>query len=75
MSILPLDRFSNLIDFRNSLAKAYQIAAKRAGTNTMVPMGAGAQPSGAPSWLWILGMIFACLIGGAMVVLYQMFLK
>ncbi len=71
----PRDRFSNLIDFRNSLAKAYQIAAKRAGTNTMVPMGAGAQPSGAPSWLWILGMIFACLIGGAMVVLYQMFLK
>ncbi len=71
----PRDRFSSLPDLRNSLAKAYQIAAKRVGTNAMPPMGAPSQSSGAPSWLWILGMIFACLIGGAMVVLYQMFLK
>ena len=69
----PRDRFNNLSDLRNGLVKSYQIAAKRAG---MKPTGSMAgESSPPPSWLWILGMIFACLIGGAMVVIYQMFLR
>ncbi|MGM9992169.1 MAG: hypothetical protein ACI376_04885 [Candidatus Bruticola sp.] len=71
----PRDRFGNVADLRNSLEKAYKSTVKRTGGRPAERLGRIDESRVFPSWIWILCMIFACLIGGAAVVLYQMFLQ
>ena len=71
----PRDRFATLHDLRNSLVRAYQQAARMSSNGVSFNTNNIPSADGPPSWLWVVGMILACLIGGAMVVLYQMFLS
>ncbi|MBQ7503185.1 protein kinase [bacterium] len=71
----PRDRFSSIGDLQSSLTKAFQISAKRSGHKNAMPTITDRNDGGSSSWLWIVILLIVFLIGGAVFVLYQMYLK
>jgi serine/threonine-protein kinase len=74
----PVERPGSLQELRRGLDKALAAATRRPGH----PLESGERSqefqnrngSGGGAWAWILGMLLTALMGGALVVLYQMFL-
>lgn len=70
----PNDRPATLQELRRGLDRAFAAAAKRSGRKATPVVGGDSRSSGSPPvWMWVLGMILTSLIGGALVVIYQMF--
>ncbi len=75
----PADRPGSLQELRRGLEKAVMAATRRPARATeggpRSGRGEPARGSGSGAWPWVLGMLLTALMGGALVVLYQMFLQ
>lgn len=75
----PLERPANLQELRRGLERATGAAARQSTRNRERESRAVIRQEGprtsSPIWAWVLGLLLTALMGGALVVVYQVFLQ
>jgi len=70
----PAERPANLQDLRRALERALNAASRSKERQARAGASSGPRVS-SPMWAWVLGLLLTALMGGALVVIYQVFLQ